>query len=372
MFGASSDLSRSNSEMIAFKRGTVERVLSESGGMLEIEAVCGGGTRRAIAYTQLTGALAPGDEVLLNTTAAELRLGSGGVDFVMAKCGAEDRGLAPGGHILRLNYTPMQCRVMSVEEPDSPHRAALEAFESLGGAPVIAGSLHSMAAPVCAMISRLTGGRGRVAYVMSDGACLPMAFSRTARELKEKGLIVGTVTYGNAFGGDIEAVNKFSALAAAKAAISADYIVACMGVGVIGTASRLGFSGMEQGEILNAARALGGMGVACARVGFADARERHRGISHHTLTALSVAAQPGALLPLPLLEGEKMELLRAQARGAGLYERHKVIEVDAGGIFDAMDAFGLKVKTMGRGPKEIPEFFLACEAAAKAAVKETG
>ncbi|MFH1537690.1 MAG: DUF3866 family protein [bacterium] len=355
--------------MIVSRRGTVSRILSEAAGMQEVEVDSGGETRRAVAYTQLTGGVAPGDEVLLNTTAVELNLGSGGVDFVMAKVGAGDRSLAPGGHILRLNYTPMQCRVMSVEEPDGPHRAAVEAFNSLEGTPVVAGTLHSMAAPLCAVIARLTGGKGRVAYVMSDGACLPLAFSRTVRGLKEKGLIAGTVTYGNAFGGDIEAVNKFSALAAARAVLKADFIVVCMGVGSIGTASRLGFSGMEQGEILNAARALGGEAIACVRVNFGDARERHRGISHHTLTAMSVAAQPGATLPLPLLEGEKMEVLREQVRNAGLEERHRVREIEVGTVFETMDGYGLKVETMGRGVGEVPEFFLACEAAAAAAVE---
>lgn len=355
--------------MIAFRRGTVKKIISETSGLQEVEVEAGGGARRAVAYTQLTGEVAPGDEVLLNTTAAELELGSGGVDFVMARAGAESGELAPGGHILRLNYTPMQCRVMSVEEPDSPHRQAMEGFESLAGTPVIAGELHSMAAPVCAAIARLTGGKGRVAYVMSDGACLPLAFSKTVRELKKKELIVGAVTYGNAFGGDVEAVNKFSALAAARAVLRADYIVVCMGVGTVGTASRLGFSGMEQGEVLNAARALGGEAVACVRMGFADTRERHRGISHHTLTAMSIAARPGALMPLPLLEGDRMASLRDQVRAMGLAERHRVVEVEVGEIFEAMEEYGLKVKTMGRGADEVPEFFLACEAAATAAVK---
>ena len=45
----------------------------------------------------------------------------------------------------------------------------------------------------------------RVVYVMSDQGALPMAFSRSVAELRASGL-AGTVTVGQAFGGDLEAV----------------------------------------------------------------------------------------------------------------------------------------------------------------------
>jgi len=126
---------------------------------------------------------------------------------------------------MKLRYTPMQTRVFSAEEESNQHRAAIEAFTDLGGAPVVIGGLHSMVAPVCAAIKALRPDL-RIVYIMTDGACLPLAFSRTVRDSEGKGNIAATVTYGNAFGGDVETVTKFSALAAARAALGADVIMA--------------------------------------------------------------------------------------------------------------------------------------------------
>ncbi len=41
-------------------------------------------TRRAVNYPALTGPAQVGDDVLLNTTAQHLKLGTGGYDFVLA------------------------------------------------------------------------------------------------------------------------------------------------------------------------------------------------------------------------------------------------------------------------------------------------
>ena len=49
-----------------------------------------------------------------------------------------------------------------------------------------------------------------------------------------------------------------------------------MGPGIVGTNTRLGFSGMEVGPILDAAHALGGVPIACLRVSFADGRDAPR------------------------------------------------------------------------------------------------
>jgi len=175
---------------------------------------------------------------------------------------------------MKLNYTPLQAKVRSVEEPDSPHHEIIADFKSMGGVPVVAGTLHSMLAPVCAAVRLLAGEAVRIVYVMTDAACLPLAFSRTVKTLKEKGLLDGTVTYGHAFGGDLEAVNKYTALIAARKILGADVIVATPGVGIIGTGTEYGHTGLEQGEITNAAAVLGGAPVGLLRISFADQRER--------------------------------------------------------------------------------------------------
>ena len=355
--------------MIRIRQGIVDEIRYEDNAVAELSVTCEGVRVRAVAYPRLTGPVSPGDRVLLNTTATALGLGSGGIHFVMAGLDRLDRDLPQSpGHIMKLNYTPMQGRVLSVEEPDSPHHEAIRDFDTLGGMPVIAGSLHSMLAPVCAAVHELSQGRVRVVYMMTDAACLPMGFSRTVRDLRKKALLHGTVTCGQAFGGDAQAVNKFTGLMAARVALDADLVVAAMGVGSVGTGTPMGHGAMEQGEILNAAGALGGRPVALPRISFADKRPRHQGISHHTLSALGTAAHVSAILPLPVMESEWAAHVRAQLEDSGLMKRFDVREYDGAVATGALDKHGLRITTMGRGPEADPEFFLACGAAARAAI----
>src|SRR4029078_4173129 len=116
----------------------------------------------------------------------------------------------------------------------------------------------------------------------------PLAMSDLVASIRAKGLIDATVTCGHAFGGDYEAVSVFSALAGAPRVAHADAAVIVMGPGIVGTNPRLGFSGMEVGPILDAASGLAGVPIACLRVSFADGRDRHVGLSHHSATALRI------------------------------------------------------------------------------------
>src|SRR5574340_1405217 len=145
--------------------------------------------------------------------------------------------------------------------------------------PVIVGTLHSQLGPAAAVFKKQAGMKRKLAYVMTDRAALPIALSEQVRHLKSKGLIDVTVTTGQAFGGDLEAVNIFSGLAAAKAIGGAEAAIVTMGVGVAGTETFLGFSGIEQGEIVNAVAAMRGRPIAVPRLNFADKRSRHQGLS---------------------------------------------------------------------------------------------
>jgi hypothetical protein len=89
-------------------------------------------------------------------------------------------------------------------------------------------------------------------------------------------------------------VSVYSALAVARHVIGADAVVIAMGPGIVGTGTRLGFSGIEVGPALDAAAGLRGDPIVCLRVSFADERPRHQGVSHHTLTTLRPGVpQPG-------------------------------------------------------------------------------
>ncbi|MDI3281556.1 MAG: DUF3866 family protein, partial [Bacillota bacterium] len=77
--------------MIEVRRGRVSRVLARRAGLVELEVEEGGSLRRAAAYEALTGPVEEGQEVILNTTATALNLGSGGYDFVLHVLGNDRR-----------------------------------------------------------------------------------------------------------------------------------------------------------------------------------------------------------------------------------------------------------------------------------------
>jgi len=355
--------------------GTVVEILAVRPGAVEIEVEIGGGRAKAIAYTALVAEPGVGDRVVLNTTAVDLDLGTGGYHFVIENLSAPcppTSNLQPptsgSGHVMKLRYTPAQLAVLAVEEDDSPHRAAIDAFRSLEKMPVIVGQLHSQVAPAAAAVKRLTQPRARVVYVMTDSAALPIAFSRIVAQMKDAGLLDATITAGQAFGGDFEAVTVHTALIAARAVAGADVTIVCQGPGNVGTGTKYGFSGIEQGEIVNAVNALGGTAIAIPRISFADPRPRHRGISHHTITALAEIALTQAIIPLPMIDQTKLFVLEEQIGRTAIAYKHRTRVFDGlPGIRECAER-GITLTSMGRGFNEDPEFFLAASAAGAAAV----
>jgi len=351
--------------VIEIKRGNIIKELFSRDGiagyLLEVE----GREEKCVSYPDLVGEIEPGDEVLVNTTAVSLNLGSGGYHFVIANLNSKGKKIKCGGHIMKLRYTPMQVKVLSVEEEESPHHQDMAEAESLEKTPVLVATLHSMLAPLCLQLSK---NGLKVVYVMTDGAALPLFFSHTVHWLKANGILQGTVTTGHAFGGDLEAVNIYSGLLAAKRVYDADVIIVSMGPGIVGTGTRWGFSGIEQGEILNAVEALEGLPIAVPRISFADERERHRGISHHTITVLSKVCRVQALVPLPVMEEEKMSYVLEQLRcEEDLLERYKFCLENVPSIIELVQDCELPITTMKRAAEEDKEFFLTLGAAAAVA-----
>jgi hypothetical protein len=327
-----------------------------------------GSSAKGIVLESLTGGVEKGDEVIVNTTAVELALGSGGHHYVLWNLSRGSLDTHGAGHIMKLRYTPLQLNVEAAEEkmadlPESEVAGCLE------GMPVIAGELHSQLLPV-ALAYRRRRPSGKLAYVMSDGGCLPAAFSHAVRRLKDSGHIETVITFGHAFGGDREAVTVYGALAAARRLAGADAAVVLMGPGIVGTGCPIGFSGMEQGTAINAAASLGGRPIAIPRITFCDERERHNGLSHHTVSALKHAARARAVLPIPVMASEKAGLVRSQVEAAGLDSLHEVTEVDATEVLDLLLASPVKPSVMGRGIEQEPEFFMAAGAAGLLAAGE--
>jgi hypothetical protein len=204
---------------------------------------------------------------------------------------------------------------------------------------------------------------------MTDGAALPLKFSRTVDWLVREGILQGTVTIGHAFGGDVEAVNIYSGLLAARAAFQPDVIIVSMGPGIVGTGTKWGFSGVEQGIVLNAVETLQGLPVAVPRISFADARSRHQGLSHHSLTVLSRVCKVSCLLPLPRLKEDQMGLILEQVEREGLLGLHDICIEEENGALERFRSSKMKFTTMGRGMDEDPEFFAALAATAQAVAK---
>lgn len=348
--------------MPRFQTGTVQAILYERKSIQRVKVKIGRRNRTATCLTDTCGSLTEGDRVVLNTTGVDLDLGTGGDDFVVWNLGVEKSGKMSGGHILKLRYTPGQIDTLVAESPESPHHDKLKSAASLDGMPVVACGLHSQIAPVAAMLKHIDPDL-RVAYVMTDGAALPLQHSDLVFELREKKVLDATVTCGHAFGGDLEAVNVFSGMVIASEVIGADVTIVSMGPGIVGTGTLLGHTGMEQGQVLSAAAALGGRPVAALRISFADARERHRCVSHHSISALRFAALARCTIAVPDLEIDKLSAVMTDLTDAGLAEMHDLTLVDSWETSAALEEFGLTPKTMGRDFSQDPEFFEAAGAA---------
>jgi uncharacterized protein DUF3866 len=356
--------------VITWRDGTVSGTRRAWPGAVELDVSVGGTLVRALAYPALTGFPQVGDRVLLNTTALDLGLGTGGYALVVAVPDRLPADPELAGHLVKARYTPLQVTVAGADEQGSPHHEVLRDADDIGGMPVVVADLHSALPAVLAGLffdeAERTGGdtsRPRVVYVMQDGGALPAWFSRTCAVLKDAGWLVATVTTGQAFGGDLETVTVHTGLLAARHVLAADIAIVAQGPGNLGTGTRWGFSGVAAGEAVNAAAALGGRAVACLRVSEADPRERHRGISHHSLTAYGRVALARADVVVPGLPGAFGARVVTQA--AELGTRHAIVTVPVDGLEEALRASPARLSTMGRGLAEDLAYFLAAAAAGR-------
>jgi hypothetical protein len=320
---------------VSLRRGTVTALVERQDELVRIEvdgAPC-------VAYPRVTGPVELGDDVVVNIQARELGLGSGGFDILYANL-TRGLGLQPekSAHVMALPYTPLQHAVRHAEEDGS-------LTPSLDGLPVVCCSLHSQLAPVCAAL----GLGARVAYIQMEGGALPVSLSDSVRALRERHLIAVALAASPCHDGDVQCANTASALAWAGAR-GYDAIVCSVGPGIVGTGSHLGHGALSAAGAANAARALGGTPVIAVRYSDADPRERHQGVSHHTLAIVElclgdpVVAWPAGL-PAP----------------AGL--EHE--EVEVGDWRDSCD--GLPLEHMGRGADDDPWFFASAFAAGRLA-----
>ena len=353
--------------MVRWRSGTVSSVRREWRGALELDVATEDGPLRALAYPDLTGSPEVGDRVLLNVGALVMGLGTGGYALVVALPDrlpadpAPDGTTRDAGHLVKARYTPLQAIRLGVDEEASPHREVMAAAESLDGMPVVTADLHSALPAILAGI-HADRPDAKVAYVMTDGGALPAWFSRTLDGLRDR--LAGTVTTGQAFGGDLEASTVHTGLLAARHVLRADVTIVAQGPGNLGTGTTWGFSGVALGEAINAIVALGGHPIGSLRISNGDDRPRHRGVSHHSLTAYGrVALVPADLvIPADLPKDLAKEVEEALAPLSTL---HRLIPVATGGLDAALQASPVRLSTMGRGLAQDHAYFMAAAAAGR-------
>jgi hypothetical protein len=337
--------------MLRLRRGRVTDAEAPSAWQaLTVEV--DGEARPAQADTALVGPCEPGDDVIVNTEALDLRLGSGGFDIVHVNLtrGLGGRGM-PGAHVMKLNYSSLQHAVIPAEG---------RALQTPLARPVGVFQLHGQLAPVAWALAQNRAGL-RVGYVQTVGGALPGGMSDTVRQLLNRGLLAGHTTAGPSYGGAQEAITTAGAIHDGLAEEGWDVALVGPGPGILGSGSALGHGGIVALDSAHAALALGCPTVLTARMSSGDPRERHRGLSHHTRTVLELLLRP-VILPVPpgvrlFSEMDGIGPALDDARAAG----HEVLEtaIDAEGY----RASGLPTRTMGRTFDEDRLFFAAALAA---------
>lgn len=316
-----------------------------------------GERRRAWADEALLGEMREGDEVVVNVEAQDLGLGSGGFDVVHVNL---TRGLEGGGapgdeHVMKLNYTSLQHPVQPVEGCNAFYTH--KGDKTLHPVPVLVLPLHGHLAPAAWAAAQAASDR-KVGYVQSGGGALPGSLGRDVAELRERGLLCGHVTAGAAYGGQHEAISVAGALDAAAAGLGWDAAIVGPGPGIIGSETRLGHGGIAALDNAHAALALGCPTLLSPRLTSADPRDRHKPVSHHTLTVLKMLLAP---VTIPIPEGNPVVTARLADAAAW---RHRLTEMPA--AISGYEAAGLPSRTMGRSIGEDPLFFAAPLAAGSA------
>jgi hypothetical protein len=338
------------------------RVVGEDPLVVEVD----GERRAAWADTSLLGEMRKGDEVVVNVAALDLELGSGGFDIVHVNL---TRGLEAGGgegeHVMKLNYSSLQHPVEPVELPVFETRPGDGKGTREGGSrtmPVLVLPLHGHLAPAAWAAARDRPGL-RLGYVQTGGGALPGALSRDVAELSERGLLCGHVTAAPAYGGEHEAISVAGALDAAANRLQWDAVLAGPGPGIIGSETRLGHGGIAALDTAHASLALGLATILSPRLSGADPRERHRPVSHHTLTVLRMLL---GSVEVPVPAGNPVVTARLAEAAAW---RHRLHEAPAD--LAGYAASGLPANAMGRGIEEDPLFY-AAPLAAGAALRGKG
>ena len=313
---------------------------------MTVELEGGTQSRPAVAYPRLTGDVEAGDEVIVNVEAADLGLGSGGFDVVHCNLTRGLGGEGAEGHVMKLNYTSLQHAVQPLEEGSDETPPG-------EGIPVAVVALHGQLPCAAFALTALAPGV-RAGYVQTAGGALPGELSDTVADMLERGMLAGHVSAGPSHGAPGEAITVEGALDAGRR-LGWTCALVGPGPGILGSASALGHGGLAALSNAHSALALGSPVVIVPRLSSADARDRHRGLSHHTDTVLRMLLRPVRVaVPDGLSLPSRAALGKAIARGG-----HEGVGLDVAALCDGYLASGLPEGTMGRPFEDDRDFFLA-------------
>jgi Protein of unknown function (DUF3866) len=162
-------------------------------------------------------------------------------------------------------------------------------------------------------------------------------------------------------------VTIHSGLLAARLVLDADLVILSQGPGNLGTGTRWGFSGVSAGEAVNATAVLGGRPIGSLRISAADSRDRHRGVSHHSLTAYGRVALRPCDIAVPDFSSEPdlADLVEPVRDAMAQLSGHRLVAVGLTGLRDVLDQSPVGLSSMGRGMADDPGYFLAAAAAGR-------
>jgi hypothetical protein len=328
-----------------FRRAKVRSLISQRAGLSQLTvSVDGQNPVDAHSLDVQVGPLAVGDEVVVNTTAVERSLGTGGSHIVHWNLSGDYRGEPGAGHIMKARYLSNQLDTGTWDEADDVEDVPAAGLAvALRGLRVVLCQLHSHVGAV-AVGARQGAPNARIGYVMTDGGALPSSLSDLLVQLRSHGVINSVATAGQAFGGNIEAVNVASAVVALRND-RCDVVIVGIGPGHVGTGTTLGFSGLDlagHGHVLASLGATVGLAVRASSV---DRRGRHQGIGHHTNTLVSLTSDEVAI-PCPASMSHQLaELFSDGGIDSALGRVRPTEPIDLRG---ACESVGVDVASMGR------------------------
>lgn len=335
--------------MLVLRRGTVVDAGSADGPQQRLLVEIAGEQRPAVADVGLHGVAQPGDDVVVNAQAVDLKLGSGGFDVLHVNItrGLDGTG-APGAHVMKLNYTSLQHAVVPVEG---------ETLHVPLARPAAVFGLHGQLPAIAWSFGEATTNTRRLGYIQTAGGALPGGHSQVVGDLRKRGLLAGHLTAGPAYGGEGEAITTAGAIQHGLHDLGWDAVLVGPGPGILGSGTALGHGGMVALDSAHAALALGCHVVLCARMSAGDPRPRHQGLSHHTATVLQLLLAP-VEVALPHAS-HAFAPATHDATPAQVVERsgHSWREHETD--LDGYRASGLPARTMGRSIDEDVPFFAA-------------